>query len=325
MSGNGLDLAKGAVRRWRGEHGDESLYLQCDRFDGFYTGAEWQGNWDVIAYPSAQESGRAAQAGGFMYTSDVNDPRVKVGDRVYYDWENSDHICHVIGRDGNRTVVTNTANSGDDLGQLGNHVKISHADTIGLTVIGISRRHGTNREITGVDLWQLAAPTPQPIPAGQDDWIKLDGWAWYESADDAMRMRNPHGPKWTGEPLLYGERDVLGIEANGSIRLAARDGSTIWVHGSARGLIFYKAGNGAPAAPGGTRYWDVPTVGQFYYNKLENALAGNYDPNQLIEYVPGGDNDREVVEDTGQGPVRIRANDGTLVYVGTRNHPAVIR
>ena len=34
---------------------------------------------------------------------------------------------------------------------------------------------------------------------------------------------------------------------------------------------------------------------------------------------------RLVVENPGTGPVKVRANDGTHVWVGTRNNPASIR
>lgn len=77
----------------------------------------------------------------------------------------------------------------------------------------------------------------------------------------------------------------------------------------------------APAPSGsGKKWFDVPKEGQYWYNHYENALNGNYDRNQIMY---GGS--REVVENPGTGPVRIRANDGSLIWVGTRNNPAKIR
>lgn len=73
-------------------------------------------------------------------------------------------------------------------------------------------------------------------------------------------------------------------------------------------------------APAAKWYFDVPADGQYYYNQYNNALNGNYDKNQLIY-----SGSREVVENPGTGPVRIKANDGTLIWVGTRNNPAKIR
>ena len=64
----------------------------------------------------------------------------------------------------------------------------------------------------------------------------------------------------------------------------------------------------------------LPDGGQYYYNQYENALNGNYDPDQIMY---GGS--RLVVENPGTGPVKVRANDGTHVWVGTRNNPAAIR
>ena len=41
---NGLDLVKKALQLWRENRGDESTYLQCQRFDGFYVQSAWAGN-----------------------------------------------------------------------------------------------------------------------------------------------------------------------------------------------------------------------------------------------------------------------------------------
>ena len=42
---NALDIAKKAVALWRSVHGTESLYLQCQRFSGYYEQwAYYQGN-----------------------------------------------------------------------------------------------------------------------------------------------------------------------------------------------------------------------------------------------------------------------------------------
>lgn len=307
---NGLDLAKKAVALFQENRGSESLYLQCQRFDGFYAQAAWQGNWDVTAYSTAQIAANTAAANGRVYTTDLNDSRIEAGERVYYRWGNPGHVCLVIGRDAGGLLVTNTANSGDDLGQLGNHVKISHAHTLGLDLIGVSSRDGNNPRITGVDMWLPggSTPTPTPSPVGQDDWINLDGWYWFNSEEDAVRLRNPQ------RPLIYGERDVLAIGSTGCIKIRANDGTDVWVSSQARGLIFYKGGQQS-----GGQFFYVPDGGQYYYNKYENALAGNYDPNQMIF---GGR--REVVENPGTGPVRIKANDGSLIWVGTRNHPAQV-
>lgn len=320
---NGLEFQKGTVQRWRGEKGDVSTYLLCQKFDGFYTQAQFQGNWDVMAYASAATAANAARANGRIYTTDLNDPRIEAGEKVYYTWNPYGHVCTIIGRDSGGLLVTNTANAGDDLGQLGNHVKISHAHTLGLPIIGISSRDGNNPHITGVSMYlPSGAPATSSPPTANsgDDRIKLENWAWYTSASDAVATRNPHGKRWTGEPYLKGDYDVLGIESNGAIRIKANDGSTVWVHPSARQNIYYVAGGTPRPSTQNVVYFDVPASGQYYYNKYENALNGNYDPNQIMY---GGS--RVVVENPGTGPVRIKANDGSLVWVGTRRNPAKVR
>lgn len=111
--------------------------------------------------------------------------------------------------------------------------------------------------------------------------------------------------------------DVVEDSGQGPVRVRAADGDLVWV--GTRNNPAQTEGASSPA-PAGNRYFDVPDGGQYYYYQYENALNGNYDPNQIMY---GGS--RLVVENPGTGPVRVRANDGSLVWVGTRNHPAQIR
>lgn len=76
---------------------------------------------------------------------------------------------------------------------------------------------------------------------------------------------------------------------------------------------------GGSNVPGGATF-TVGDKGQYYYWKLENALTGNYSPNQLLR----ANQTLEVVQNSNQGPVQVRCADGDLVWVGTRNHPAQI-
>lgn len=313
---NALDLARQAVSEFRNNNGNESLYLQCQRFDGFYIQATATGDWGSQTYYSAAEAARVARQNGRIYTTDLNDSRIEGLERVYYDWGQYGHVCAVIGRKDGRLVVTNTANSGNNLGDLGNHVKLSFADSLGLPIIGISSRDGNNPHLSGFDLVDFgggSAPTSPASPSGNR--IKLENWAWYASADDAVQLRNPHGKRWTGESYMNGDYAVLGTEGNGAIKVQANDGSTVWVHPSAASNIY--SGGGSSTA---TQWFDVPDGGQYYYNQYENALNGNYAEDQIMY---GGS--REVVENPGTGPVRVKANDGSLVWVGTRNHPAQVR
>lgn len=113
--------------------------------------------------------------------------------------------------------------------------------------------------------------------------------------------------------------DVVEDSGQGPVRVRAADGDLVWV--GTRNNPAQTEGSSSPApAPAGNLYFDVPDGGQYYYNQYENALNGNYDPNQIMY---GGS--RLVVENPGTGPVKVRANDGTHVWVGTRNNPASIR
>lgn len=110
--------------------------------------------------------------------------------------------------------------------------------------------------------------------------------------------------------------DVVENPGTGPVRVRCADGDLVWV-GTRNNPAAVSSG-GAPAAR--TQYFDVPPGGQYYYHQYNNALTGNYDPNQIMY---GGS--RVVVENPGTGPVRVKANDGTLVWVGTRNNPARVR
>lgn len=313
-----LELAQSAVQEFRNNNGGESLYLQCQRFDGFYIQATATGDWNSATYASAKIAAATAQRNGRIYTTDLNDSRIEGLERVYYEWGQYGHVCAIVGRRNGRLVVTNTANAGDNLGDLGNHVKLSHADSLGLPIIGVSSRDGNNPHLSGFSLVDFGGGSPAGSSTPSGNRIKLDNWAWYTSPDDAVNTRNPHGKRWTGESYMNGDYAVLGIEGNGAVKVQANDGSVVWVHPSASGNMY--RGGGSTPAPAGNWYFDVPDGGQYYYNKYENALNGNYAEDQIMY---GGS--RLVVENPGTGPVKVRANDGTDVWVGTRNKPAQIR
>ena len=111
--------------------------------------------------------------------------------------------------------------------------------------------------------------------------------------------------------------DVVEDSGQGPVRVRAADGDLVWV--GTRNNPAQTEGSSSPA-PAGNWYFDVPDGGQYYYNQYENALNGNYAEDQIMY---GGS--RLVVENPGTGPVKVRANDGSEVWVGTRNHPAAIR
>lgn len=149
MVRNALDLVDGALDKWIGLHGNESLDQQCQRFDGYYVQWEYQGNENIQQYPSATAAGNATS----FYTYNINDPAIKPGHLIYWHWGSEGHVGTVMGRHEGRTLVSHTSSKGDTVLQLSNHVKISHADTIGLTFRGVSRTDGRNVERAGIAAW----------------------------------------------------------------------------------------------------------------------------------------------------------------------------
>lgn len=313
---NGLDLGRKAVSLFQANRGGESLYLQCQRFDGFYTQAAWQDNWDVASYDSARVAIAAAQAAGRIYTTDLNDSRIEAGEKVYYRWGVYDHVCNIVGRDSGGLIVTNTANAGDDLGQLGNHVKLSHAHTLGLELVGVSSRDGNNTHITGVDLWLPGGAAPQPAaPSGNR--VELDNWAWYTSPGEAQSTRNPHGRRWTGEPYMNGNYELVGIEGNGALKVRANDGSIVWVHSDAQSRI--TSGGGAPAA----KPLRIVLDGWAWFTSAGEAQAmqNPHGPKWTGERLMNGDYAVQAVE--GNGAIRVTANDGSTVWVNSQAAGAI--
>lgn len=153
-----LDVAKRAVALWRQVHGNESLYLQCQRFDGYYWQWAYQGNEaGIVTYATAQ----AAMQASAIYTRSVNDPAIQVGDLLWWDWGSQDHVATVIGREGGRTIVTHTGSKGSNFLDLGNHVFVAHADTIPFAFIGASRTNGRNRQRTGLTAYGQALDPQQ--------------------------------------------------------------------------------------------------------------------------------------------------------------------
>lgn len=149
MARNALDVAKDALAKWRANYGNASLDQQCQRYDGYYWQWAYQGNENIRAYPTATAAGNAAS----FYTYNINDPVIKPGHLVYWHWASDGHVGTVVGRHNGRTLVTHASSKGDTVLSLTNNVKVSHADTIGLTFRGVSRTDGGNAERVGLTAW----------------------------------------------------------------------------------------------------------------------------------------------------------------------------
>lgn len=156
------------------------------------------------------------------------------------------------------------------------------------------------------EVWipQQGNSAPAPQPSGDTrTWIDLTNWYWYRNPGDAQAMRNPQ------RPLLEGKYPIIKRDPNGAIQVLSNSRGLIWVHSSA---------STASAPVEDVRlWWTVPSNGQYYYNKYENALNGNFDPNQLI---PASAGTLYVVEQPGTGPIKVDWN-GRHVWVGTRRNP----
>ena len=143
--------------------------------------------------------------------------------------------------------------------------------------------------------------------------VPAEGQYYYWQLNNAVNGNYDPSQWLRGGQLL----DVVEDSGQGPVRVRAADGDLVWV--GTRNNPAQTEGSSSPA-PAENWYFDVPDGGQYYYYQYGNALNGNYDPNQIMY---GGS--RLVVENPGTGPVKVRANDGTDVWVGTRNHPAAIR
>lgn len=154
---NALDVGKKALALWRDNHGDESLYEQCQRYDGFYWDWAYEGSTSgIIEYPTAHD---AYLASSRFSTSGPNDSRIKPGDNLWFSWPTPDHVVTAVGWDERgtspRLLVTNTANGGDVVFDWTNNVKVCHADTIDLAYAGASHGNGRNSARSGLDAYIL--------------------------------------------------------------------------------------------------------------------------------------------------------------------------
>lgn len=145
--------------------------------------------------------------------------------------------------------------------------------------------------------------------SGQQFAVPAGGQYYYWNYNNALTGNYAPSQLLRGGQLL----DVVENPGTGPVRVRCADGDLVWVG----------TRNNPAAVVGGQSadwYFDVPAGGQYYYWHLANALEGDYSASQLLS----GNQRLVVVENSGQGPVRVRAKDGDLVWVGTRRNPAAI-
>lgn len=291
---NGLDLIRATLAEWRKNRGNETTFYKCQHFDGWYVQWALQGFRDdrsIRVYSTAQIAADASP----IFTRHINDKAIQAGDRLYFRYGVPGHIVTAVGWDGDRLLVSNTANGGDTVIALTNNVKIHHADTIDLPFIGASRQNGSNRGIR-VENYIHGAGTPagNPQPTGDTrQWIDLTNWYWYTNPTDAQAKRSFR------KPLLEGRYPVIGRDANGAVQVLSNSLGRIWVHSSALGGA--PAPAPAPAPAGGTR---VRLGGERWYWYLNADDAG------AMRNVQGKRRGQIMLE--GDYPIIARAGNGAI-------------
>ncbi len=252
MSRNALDVAKQALALWRANYGNESLDQQCQRYDGYYWQWAYQGNENIRTYGTATAAARASE----MFTYDINHASIAPGDLVYWDWGTDGHVGTVIGRQNGRTIVTHTSSKGDTLLDLGNHVKVSHADSIGLTFRGVAHTNGANSQRTGLTGWS-------PNEEAADGWERAPGG-------------EPGAPMWPVGALMARIQRGLSLKkrynyADGSPRPADGIGGKYTAEGIQRTLNHSRKNGKVPYVPtaedsklGLNNGWGVQHYGKAY-------------------------------------------------------------
>jgi hypothetical protein len=287
---NGLDLIRAALAEWRKNRGNETTFYKCQHFDGWYVQWALQGFRDdrsIRVYGTAQIAADASP----IFTRHINDKAIQAGDRLYFRYGVPGHIVTAVGWDGDRLLVSNTANGGDTVIALSNNVKIHHADTIDLPFIGASRQNGSNRGIRVENyIHGGGSPAGNPQPEGDGrQWIDLTGWYWYTNPVSAQAK--------TGfrRPLLEGPYPVIGRDPNGAVQVLSNSLGRIWVHSSALGS--------APApAPAEKRRWVDLKTNWITYGTKEQAMNASRADRQEVS------GQHVIVE--GDGPYKIFIGTG---------------
>lgn len=151
------------------------------------------------------------------------------------------------------------------------------------------------------------------VPGGATFRVPDGGQYYYWKLENALKGNYSPNQLLRGGQVL----EVVQNSNQGPVQVRCADGDLVWV-----GTRNHPAEiSGSAPAPSKKTYFDVPGEGQFYYNDLNNAVAGRYSRNQLIPASAGA---LEVVQNSGRGPVLVNWN-GRQVWVGTKNHPAQTR
>lgn len=87
---------------------------------------------------------------------------------------------------------------------------------------------GNFTEIKAAGLKDLGSYKPS-APAKPKRKLRLPAYFWYKNSANAEREQHPRGGKYTGEPMLVGDYDVIGTSKGGAYQVRSRANGVVWV------------------------------------------------------------------------------------------------
>ncbi len=271
--------------------------------------------WET-ANPSETQKILAAAAGKVIETYSGNGYNGGWGRRIRIDHGHGNVTTYNHIRPGGVLVnAGQTVNAGDLIGLMGSsgastgtHVHLE----LYLNGVRVDPAPYFKKDLPGTG---TEGPTGggSNVPGGATFRVPDSGQYYYWKLENALKGNYSPNQLLRGGQVL----EVVQNSNQGPVQVRAADGDLVWV-GTRNNPA--EISGGAPARNTKT-YFDVPGNGQFYYNDLNNAVAGRYSRNQLIPASAGA---LEVVQNSGRGPVLVNWN-GRQVWVGTKNHPAQTR
>lgn len=154
-----IDIAYGGKARFRSQtNPPRALYGWCQAFQA-HSCAEHEGSERNITWYGSAE---AAANRSSIFTRLVNDSNIEIGDSLYWTGVTDGHVAYCVGRQNGRNLVVHTGvRASDWVADLGNDLRISHADTMGIPFLGASKRNGANPPIYGIP-WRTDTPVLAP-------------------------------------------------------------------------------------------------------------------------------------------------------------------
>lgn len=261
---NGLEYAQKMVALWRSVRGNQTTHNWCQSFEGYYGQWAYQGNENGI---QVYYNATAAANESSMFTTNVNDANIQPGDQLFWWYSSDGHVCTAVGRDDQgRVLVTNTANVGDVVVDLGNNVSITHADSLGLTFRGASRTNGANSARPGIVSWPVSETLAPNERRSQGSKARRSASSQSEKVDDGYL--DP-GTKWSFKGFVRGE---------------SVEGNNIWFVGQNSGLYYWSGTFDGGADTTGLAEIGAPPVGPKQRVVTGDGVYGRKGPGTAYEY-----------------------------------------